>query len=605
MAHPILRFWPILALAACAPTSTSRGGAGQEVPPENRNPDSQVAARQLNAIADQYWRDLLQSYPLYGTFLGAPETPNDRLDDNSIAATRAWERKEDRWLDRLKAIDGDALRGRPEAATYGILLETLEAARQTRVCHEEYWPLNQLFGWQIYLPVVGDLQPLGTPKLRQDALTRWRAIPRYIDAEIASLREGLRLGYTQPRANAQDVVEQLDQMLELSSSDSPFAGLGRRDSTPEFRAEVLRIVADAITPALRRYRRFLSDEYIPRTRVTTAIADLPNGDECYRARVRRFTTVDRDAQAVHNLGLQEMNRIVGEMRTIAERSFGTTDVPALIQRLRTDSQYTFRSRQEIIGTAERSLARAEAAMPRWFGRLPKGRMILDPCKPHEEKKGCPNSYVPGATDGSRPARWRINTGDPTTQPRAVLEGTAFHEGIPGHHLQGALAQERSESHPIARYLWFSGFGEGWALYAERLADEMGLYSSDLERFGDLGMQALRAARLVVDPGLHVLGWSRTQVIDYMLKHVPGARSFIESEVDRYIATPGQATAYMIGRIEIDSLRWEAQEKLGPRFDIREFHDRVLEQGSIPLGLLRSHIEAWLEEKLAEPVATRR
>jgi len=288
-----------------------------------------------------------------------------------------------------------------------------------------------------------------------------------------------------------------------------------------------------------------------------------------------------------------MARIQSDMRTIAERSFGTSDVPALITRLRTDSQYTFRSREEIIETATRAIARAKEAIPRWFGRLPKANLIIDPCKPYEEKKGCPNSYVPGLADGSRPGRWRINAGNPTSQPRALLEGTAFHEGIPGHHLQVALAQEREGAHPLSRFLIFSGFAEGWALYAERLADEMGLYSSDRDRFGDLGLQALRAARLVVDPGLHVLGWSRSQAIDYMLAHVPQSRDYIESEVDRYIANPGQATAYMIGRMEIDRLRHEAEQRLGPRFDIREFHDRVLEQGSVPLPLLRSHIEAWL------------
>jgi uncharacterized protein (DUF885 family) len=303
-----------------------------------------------------------------------------------------------------------------------------------------------------------------------------------------------------------------------------------------------------------------------------------------------------DARAVHELGLKEMERIQSDMRTITRRSFASTAPSELIARFRSDSSYSFRSREDLITTAQRAVDRAKAAMPRWFGRLPKTEFILDPCQPHEEKKGCPNSYVPGTTDGSRPARWRINAGAPQEQPRATMEGTAFHEGIPGHHLQMALAQERPNAHPVTRYLFFSGFTEGWALYSERLADEMGLYTSDLERFGDLGDQALRAARLVVDPGLHILGWSRDSAIAYMLERVPGTRTYIESEVDRYIADPGQATAYMIGRLEIERLRREAERRLGSRFDIREFHDQVLEQGSIPLTLLRSNIEAWIEQK---------
>ena len=579
--------------AACAGAGTTGNDSRQPLPDAAA---FQTASRDLKVVADEYWTDLLQAYPLYGVFFGAPETPNDRLGDNSIAATRAWERKEDRWLQRLQDIDRPALEGTVDQATYGILRENLEAARQSRVCHTEYWPLNQQSGLQIFLPLLSELQPLGTLELRTSALARWRDMPRFIDTDIESLREGVRRGYTLPKANAASVVEQLDDILKFAPAESPFAGVTRRDSAAGFEDSVVQIVARQINPALRRYRSFLVSEYIPRARETTAIAALPAGDECYRARVRSYTTVDRDARAVHQLGLEEMARIQTDMRTIAQRSFGNVAVPQLIDRVRSDSQYLFKSREDLLGTAERALARAKAAMPRWFGRLPRTEFIMDPCKPHEEKKGCPNSYVPGTTDGKRPARWRINAGDPTSQPRAILEGTAFHEGIPGHHLQVALAQERPEAHAVTRYNIFSGFVEGWALYSERLADEMGLYSSDLERFGDLGLQALRAARLVVDPGLHMLGWSRERAIAYMLAHVPGTRAVIESEVDRYIADPGQATAYMIGRIEIERLRSEAEDRLGSRFDIREFHDRVLEQGSVPLGVLRSYVEGWMDKE---------
>jgi uncharacterized protein (DUF885 family) len=369
----------------------------------------------------------------------------------------------------------------------------------------------------------------------------------------------------------------------------------KRDSTPEFQAGVVRIVAEEITPALRRYRDFLASEYIPKARKSTAITGLPRGAECYRARVRGYTTADLTPREVHQLGLQEMRRIEGEISSLGPRVLGTSDVPQLIARLRDDPALRFKSRDELIGSAEQAIERARKAMPKWFGRLPRAQMIVDPCLPHEEEKGCPNSYVPGTPDGKRPGRWRINAGSPTEQPRASMEGTAFHEGIPGHHLQLTLAQERADVHPLIQYSLFSGFAEGWALYAERLADEMDLYSSDLDRIGDAaGGQALRAARLVVDPGLHVLGWSRQRAIDYMVAHVPEPREYIESEVDRYIADPGQATAYMIGRLEIERLRQDAEKRLGSAFDIREFHDRVLENGAVPLPMLRDHIEKWVE-----------
>ena len=442
--------------------------------------------------------------------------------------------------------------------------------------------------------MLSQLQPVGTPERRAQALTRWRAVPRIIDTEIANLREGVRLGYTQPRANAVAVLEQLDAILKIPAGASPFLAMTTADSSPGFRDSVVALVGDAILPAVRRYRDYLASEYIPQARSSTAIADLPHGTECYRALVRSFTTLDLDPTALHQLGLRQMAAIEAEMRPIAERSFGTTDLPALMDRLRTDPQYLFGSREELIRVAEQAVARAKAAMPRWFGRLPKADLIVDPCKPYEEKSGCPNSYVSGTPDGTRPGRWRINAGTEPPQPRAPMEGTAFHETIPGHHLQGAIAQERADMHSVARYFGFSGYWEGWALYAERLALEMNIYSSDLYRFGELGEQALRAARLVVDPGLHTLGWSRQRALDYLLAHTPESRQTLESEVDRYIAGPAQATSYMVGRLEIERLRAEAEQRLGTAFDIRAFHDRVLENGSVPLGLLRSDVESWID-----------
>jgi uncharacterized protein (DUF885 family) len=587
----------IIALAGCGGSTPPAGTPAPYEAAAAGNPsgDGAAAARQVTAVADEYWEELIETFPLYGVFFGVPETPNDRLGDNSISTIRAFEQKEDRWIERLTTINQNALSGRPEEVTYGILRETLEASRQQRVCHNEYWPLNQQSGLQIALPFLSQLQPLGTEELRKAALDRWRAMPKYIDNEIESLREGLRRGYTLPQANARSVVQQLDALLKYPPAESPFAAVTKRDSTPEFKAAVVRIVAEEIAPALKRYRDFLTTEYVPKARQTTAITGLPQGADCYRARVRNYTTANLTPQEVHQLGLQEMRRIEGEIGSTGQRLFGTSDVPQLIARLRDDPKLRFTSREELISTAERAIDRARAAMPKWFGRLPKANMVVDPCLPHEEEKGCPNSYVPGTPDGKRPGRWRINAGDPTEQPRASMEGTAFHEGIPGHHLQVTLAQERTGVHPLIQYSLFSGFAEGWALYAERLADEMGLYSSDLDRIGDAaGGQALRAARLVVDPGLHVLGWSRQQAIDYMMAHVPEPREYIESEVDRYIADPGQATAYMIGRLEIERLRRDAEQRLGAKFDIREFHDRILENGAVPLPMLRKQIDEWIE-----------
>jgi uncharacterized protein (DUF885 family) len=593
--HRLILPITLLLVVAC-------GGANQASAPAAVSPREATtgggteAGWQTTAIADEYWAQWVQTFPLSAMFSGVPDAPNDKIGDNSLAAVRAWEKQEDRWLDQLHGVRASDLRGRPEEATYGVLLETLEASKEGRVCRGELLPLNQQGGWQIGLPVVAQLQPVGTAELRSAALVRWHGISRFVNTEIVNLRQGLREGYTQPKGNAQAVVDQLNDVLKLPPEKSPFAALGDRDSAPGFRDSVLAIVRQEIVPAATRYRDFLVSEYIPKARTSTALTALPHGTDCYRARVRGYTTVARDARSIHQLGLQQMVAIEAEARPIAERSFKTSDLPALYERLRTDTALTFSRREDVIRAAEQAVARAKAAMPKWFGRLPRGNVIVDPCLPFEEKSGCPNSYVSGTPDGKRPGRWRINASVTPPQPKASLEGTAFHETIPGHHLQIAIAQERESAHPITRYLFFSGFGEGWALYSERLAGEMGLYSTDLYRFGDLGEQALRAARLVVDPGLAVLGWSRQQAIDYMVTHVPESHDVLVSEIDRYIADPGQATAYMIGRLEIERLRSLAKSRLGSAFDIREFHDRVLESGSIPLSFLRSHIEAWLDSK---------
>ncbi|HEV3140541.1 MAG TPA: DUF885 domain-containing protein, partial [Vicinamibacterales bacterium] len=259
--------------------------------------------------------------------------------------------------------------------------------------------------------------------------------------------------------------------------------------------------------------------------------------------------------------------------------------------VRTGKPYLFKSRADLIGYSQAALARAKAAMHDWFGLLPKADVVIQPYPKFREKNG-PNEYNPPAEDGSRPAVFFINAYRAETKSRAEAESTAFHETIPGHQLQGAIALERKEIHPIGRYLGNAGYQEGWALYTERLADEMKLYSSDLDRLGMLSSQALRAARLVVDSGLHTLGWTRDQAIEYMLAHTAEPKDDVVSEIDRYIIYPGQATAYMLGKIAIGQARESAQQAMGPKFDIKAFHDRVLEDGAVPVSFLKEKIQKW-------------
>ena len=378
-------------------------------------------------------------------------------------------------------------------------------------------------GWQVNDGYLVTIQPVGTDDARRDALARWGALPKYLDTEIANLREGIRQGYTAPKLAVRIVIDQVRALASTPLKDSPFDSPAIRDKTPEFKKQFDALVAGQIIPAAKRYADFLEKEYLPAAREAIPVTANPNGAACYDASVLYHSSSPKTAKEVHELGVRQNERLVAEMKEIGERSFGTTDVPALLARLRTDPKYRFKSREEKIAYSQAALARAKAAVPSVFGLLPKADVVIKPY-PAFREKNAPNEYNPPAEDGSRPAVFFISAYQAEKQSRVEDESTAFHETIPGHHLQGAIALERKEIHPIGRYIFNSGYVEGWALYAERLADELKLFSSDVDRLGMLSSQALRASRLVVDSGLHTLGWSRQQAIDYMLAAHGGRRA---------------------------------------------------------------------------------
>jgi uncharacterized protein (DUF885 family) len=549
-------------------------------------PDAQV-----QQLADAYVAAYLDRNPDQYTYFGIPGSRHDRLPDNSLAAERAWEAKEDAWLNEVRAIDAATIESRSLRATYAILREALEGAIGGRVCRSELWNISQMTGWQVSYGYLVTIQPFGTPELREQALARWRSFPRYIDTEIDNAREGLRLKYSAPRLTVRIVIGQIDALVGGPDADAPFLSPAARDKDPEFDRTFRRLYAEQLVPAFRRYRDFLEREYLPAAREDIAVAANPNGLACYAAAVRLYSTLPAQPREVHETGVREIDRLMTEMRAIGEQSFHTSDVPRLLQTLRSDPQYLFKSREQLIAYSQAALARARAAAPEWFGLLPKADVRVEPY-PKFREKNASNEYNPPAEDGSRAGLFYINAYQAEKKSRALAESTAFHETIPGHHLQMAIALERKDAHPISRYLFNSGFTEGWGLYAERLADEMALYSSDLDRIGMLSSQAFRAARLVVDTGIHTMGWTRQQAIDYMLGHTSEAPDDIAAEVDRYVIYPGQATAYMLGMLQIHELREDARQSMGPRFDIKAFHDRVLEDGAVPLGYLAQQIRAW-------------
>jgi len=551
-------------------------------------------AGRVRQLADSYVAGYFERHPDEATLGGVAGTRHDRLPDNSPSALAAWQLREDVWLRELRGMDPAALTGRPEWIAYGIMRESLTGSVATRVCRYELWNVGHTGGGSVAVVTsLAPLQPAGSAEARRQTLARWRAIAGYLATESKNQREGLRRGYSAPRGNVRITLTQVDTLLATPIVRSPLFDPARRDTTPAFGGELERLLRTEVVPALRRYRSFLARDYLPRARTAIGVSANPDGAACYRASIRATTGLDLSPDSVHRLGRAAVAALEGEMRAIAGRAFGTTDVGALLERLWSEPAYTFRSREDMLAAARSAVRRAATAMPAWFGRRPKAEVVVEPYPAFRERQSVAE-WNPPAEDGSRPGIYFLSTYDPSHKARADLEALTFHETIPGHHLQGSIALERGPAIPaIARYFWSPGFGEGWAEYAEQLADEMGLYSSDTARLGALADITLSAALLVVDTGINAFGWTREQGIAYIRDHTRVPRLRAEVPVDRYPIWPAQGLSYALGRLEIRRLRAAAETAFGPRFDVKEFHDRVLADGAVPLPLLRESIERWI------------
>ena len=543
------------------------------------------------AIAEEYVNAYYAQFPEEAFENGYPSAPQDRFSDRSASALAAWRKREDAWLARLEAIDRRTLDRAPAAVPYDYVLERLRATVGLRVCELELWSVSPTtYGVQNLVADALANQPVGSAQERAAALARARDAARVFDTEIVNLKAGLGLGVTAARSSVDKVVEQLDEILASPLADAPYNSPAARDSSGELAPKLKTAIEAEILPAVKRYRDFLAGDYRAKARETAGVSANPSGAACYAAELRYWTSLPLTAEQVHANGVAQIAKIDAEMKEIAKRSFATDDLPALLAKLRSDPAYGFESEKQILDFIHAAIARAEAAVPGWFGFVPKAEVVVRPYPAFQKTTGG-GSYSSGAP--GQPGVYQIGTHEPAKLPRAGLEATTFHETWPGHHLQGAVALQRAGLHPALRYFFSSGMGEGWALYTERLADEMKLYSSDVDRLGMLSNEALRAARLVVDSGIHALSWDRQKAIDYLLAHTALAPGGAAAQIDRYIATPGQATAYMTGNLEIRRLREKAEKELGAKFDLKKFHDRVLEDGAVMLPMLSAKIEAWI------------
>jgi uncharacterized protein (DUF885 family) len=433
--------------------------------------------------------------------------------------------------------------------------------------------------------------PLDTEERRQGYLTRLRGLSGVLDTVAQRHQEGARSGRTAVARLVEAAITQLDLMMQ----DPTVGAIVRTDADTAFSEAVSIAVDDHARPALAGYREALHSSVLPTARDDEhpGICYLPDGDAMYEAMTRHHTSMGYSAEELHATGREIVDQVLDEIVETGFRLFGTTDVPEIFERL-SDPSLRYRSRKEMLEHAQRVVAAAELEAPKWFATIPDTPCTVAPVPEAEEVGMTSAYYMPGAIDGSRSGTYYLNTSQPEKRHRYAAEDIAFHEAVPGHHFQLTIAMESKHLAPARQILFDTACAEGWGLYAERLADEMGLYSDDLARMGLFAADSWRASRLVVDTGLHALGWSRQHAVDWLAGHAPLPRLEVEAEIDRYISFPGQALAYMVGRREIVRLRAEATQRLGARFDLREFHDLVLQAGILPLPALARTVERWVE-----------
>jgi len=551
--------------------------------------------RNIETIADEILAAMLERYPSMATSYSIAGARHDRLYDNSLEALAEWQAREDAWLAELDAIGEPAEIGSRDWVSFGILREQLAASQASRICRKELWETSTTTAWYTGMPFIFDIQPLESDDLKEQALARLSAVDKFIDTNVANLKKGLELGYSSPRLTVEAVPE---EVRALRDDNSPFLAIGARAEDEVFDGKVKAIFADEIVPAINRYANFIENEYLDKAREEIALSHNPDGAECYPTLVREFATIQPSADEIHELGLAQMAKIRVEMQEILAANYEGEAVEKFLRRINVDPEFTFGSEDDVLQYSLDSLDRARDKMPEVFGLLPRAAVEIKPY-PAFAESGV-GEYHSSSEDGTRPGIFYIAVRNPENRSRATQQSTLFHETYPGHHLQGAIALELGDKvHPLARYLWNSGYGEGWALYSERVAQELGLYSGPLDLMGLLSDQAARAARLVIDSGIHTKGWTRQQAVDYMLNNTGWAPVDIENDINRYISWPGQANAYMLGMLEIRRLRKLAEVELGEQFDIRDFHDRILENGSMTLPMTEKAVLAWIEKTKQE------
>jgi uncharacterized protein (DUF885 family) len=560
-------------------------------------PGVDARRKQLSDLLDEHWEYTMRTNPEYASVLG-DKRYNDKLTDFSEKAVLADLEAQRQFLSRFQAID---VSGFPEQEALNHSLMVRQIGIDLRGARFKDWemPVSQFSGIHINAPQLVSVLPFETVKDYDDYITRLRALPTAFDQTMEMMRKGMADKLMPPRILLEQVARQSAKIGDVSPEENPFfepskkipAAFSDADKA-RIREEMLAAIRDGVRPAYQRFTKFVQDEYAPQGRAEPGVWALPDGEARYTFAVEQATTTRLSPEEIHQLGLREVARDRALMLKIA-RKLGFKDLKSFDAAIAKDPKLHPKSREQMLALYRKYIDGMWAKLPRYFGRLPRAKVEVMPVEAYREKEASGAQYVMGTADGKRPGHVMVNTGDFEKRTTLDIETTAYHEGVPGHHMQIAVAQELPALPKFRQHAFYIAFIEGWALYSERLGEEAGFFQDPYSMYGHLQDDLLRAIRLVTDTGFHYKHWTREQVVDYFHANSGIDEPSVQSETDRYMAWPAQALGYKIGQLKILELRERAKKELGPRFDIRGFHDEVLSGGAMPLDVLDQRVTTWI------------
>jgi uncharacterized protein (DUF885 family) len=594
---------PILAVSALLPLVFAPMLRAQAPVNPLAAPASVEANRKaLNEIFEDYWQDNLKHDPEFASSLG-DKRYNDQISDYSVKAVNDGLAREQNFLLRLAAIDPAGFTSQ-EKTSRDLLLRQFAEDQEAAEFKEWEMPLNQMGGIHTTYPQLVAQLGFTTVKDYDDWIARLHAIPKAFDQVTANMSIGMDDGRLPPKYLLEKALERVKSMASQKPEDSPlalplksFPAAIKAAEQERIKAEMLGVIGKEVLPAYLRFARFLEASYVPAGREQPGINSLPDGAKYYAFLIRRTTTTNLTAEQIHQIGLDQVKRDEAEMLAIAQK-LGFADLKSFRASLKTNPKLKPASAEALLDAYRGYLKPMQARLPSLFGRLPKAPFEVAPVPDFLEKTSAPAYYEAGTPDGSRPGRLFINTYNATDRNLFQVEDVAYHEGLPGHHLQISIAQELDDVPTFRKFGGYTAYTEGWGLYAERLGKDVGFYQDPYSDYGRLDGDIWRAIRLVVDTGVHSQHWTREQMVQYFHDHSTIDETSIQAEVDRYIAWPSQALAYKIGQLKILELRDRAKAALGDKFDLRAFHDQVLDSGALPLDVLSDRIDGWIASQKA-------